>query len=235
MKILFTSIFSSLFLMLSAQQSLVGVDGTLTWSYRNISTDPSSGVQWIVDSREDTEVPIISFTSGLSFNHRFKWNGTIHSGITYSRYGYKITGLTYIDEQGNISGTGDKIYEYYDYIGVPMRIGYSFRLGDKWRLNMLTGAEINFFVLRTFKADIVFQDGSEVHSKSHYTKDTPYDPINVMSATSLGVEYSINDLFTIQASPIFRYALIPISDAPISEYPFSIGINAGFYYKLGNK
>jgi hypothetical protein len=217
---------------LHAQTTRYGISGTLTSSFRTLRTDPSSGVQWIIDMREDMEKPIISFNTGFVFNHRFKFGMTLESGIQYQRFGYENTESAATDNMGNIIGLISS-RELVDYFAIPIRTGYTWKLGEHFLLGPVLGINLNTLFKRTFSYDIQYNDGSEDQGSSTYYDGTGYSRFLIVGNAGIQLDYLIKERFSVRFEPVGYYAITPTADAPIKERPYSIGASAGFLYTLG--
>lgn len=216
----------------TAQVSYVGVNGNFNTTFRTIQAESNSDVQWIVDLREGKERPIFSYSAGFMGGHRFANNLILETGAQYSRFGFEMPNLVLIGSDGKIVSTQNKTTEISHYAGIPLRVGYSFRLNDKFRLNFIVGADANFFLARTFKSNIQWDDGSNSKYKDTYTKNTGYARFLLMGCSNLGIEYAWNQKLLFRIAPSFRYALTPVVNAPIKERPYSMGFELGMGYFL---
>ena len=217
---------------LHAQTTRFGLTGTYTSAFRTLQTDPSSGVQWIIDLREDMEKPISSFNAGFVFNHRFTFGLILETGIHYQRYGYENSSSAAIDNMGNIIGQVSS-KELIDYFAIPFRVGYTWKLGERFMIGPVLGINLNTFFKRTFTYDLRYNDGSEEEGSSTYYDGTGYSRFLIVGNAGIQLDYLIKERFSVRFEPVGYYAITPTTDAPIKERPYSIGASAGFLFTLG--
>ena len=188
-----------------------------------------------MESRDSYEQAFLSYNAGFTFGHRFANNLLLETGAQYSRFGHQMKDFLLTTANSTMVSTKNRSLEISHYAGVPLMVGYSFRLKDKLRLNFLAGADANFFLARTGKFYVQWEDGTDLESKGTYTKNTGYSRFVLMGSTNLGIEYDWNEKLMWRIAPSFRYAITPVADAPIKERPYSYGLNLGVYYKLGSR
>jgi hypothetical protein len=215
-------------------QTRMGLTTTFNQVFRNLTTAPNSGVQWIVDMREEMEKPILSFKTGFVIAHRFHFGLELESGLEFQRYGYQNDGFTAIDAQGNQFGMISS-KELYDYFSIPVRVGYSGKLGNRFRIGAIMGLNLNTFFMRTYTYDITYNDGTEERGSSNYFNGTGYSRFLNMANAGIQVEYAINRSFTVRLEPVGHYAITPVANAPIKERPYSFGLSAEILYTLGSR
>lgn len=74
-----------------------------------------------------------------------------------------------------------------------------------------------------------YSDGHTEINKSFYYG---LSRMNIAAVAGIGMYYFVSEKMHIRIEPVFRHAITPIVDAPIKQYSYSAGINAGIYFSL---
>jgi len=90
-------------------------------------------------------------------------------------------------------------------------------------MNILIYLDYNYFV------EIKYDNGEEKTQNSENALSAR--AINILMLAGLGVEYSIFDKISLHLEPIYRRSLTSINSDPMKFYLWSIGVNAGMYYR----
>jgi hypothetical protein len=227
----------SLPLIVTAQEkksvSQVGINYSVDYCYRALDSDAST--QWIADWREENEHPIIGFNTGATYSYQFKKGLLLEGGFQYTRVGEKFENITFVTIDDD--GTGD-YWNYYDYVGIPIKVGYGLPIGKRLRLSIMSGISTNFFVARQVRSSVTYNDGTSENYSSTYSNEPSgiqYEKVNLVSVSSLGIDIRVFRAFSLRFEPTFRYSITPIMDAPIKQRPYSAGINTSVFYSFGTK
>ena len=78
---------------------------------------------------------------------------------------------------------------------------------------------------------MTFEDPESAETIKNSAK---FSDISIAVIIGAGIDYAINNKLNLRIEPMFRRAIIPLVDAPIKEYHYSLGANFGLYYKLRN-
>lgn len=214
--------------------SQVGLNYSVDYCYRTL--DANSDVQWIADLNDGGEVGVIGFNTGATYSYQFKKGLMLEGGFQYSRVGEQYKSITLTTSQGDI-GEG-QFANYYDYVGLPIKIGYGLQLGKRLRLSVMSGISTNFFVARHVRSTINYYDGTSENFSSTYKKEpsgTQFENVTLVSVSSLGIDIRVFRAFSLRFEPTFRYFITPIMDAPIKQRPYSAGLNTTIFYSFGSK
>jgi len=214
----------------------IGINYSVDYSYRKLdAVDPTyqPGVVW----RNDLEKPKIGFNTGATFLHPFKNGIQLEGGVQYVRFGEQSDSILITTIAVEEVGKGIYINNY-DYLGIPIKIGYGFALGNRIQLSVSSGISTNFFIARHYQINSNFYDGtSDIHRET-YNKEksgSQYEHVNLVSVSSIGVDIQLFSAFSIRIEPTFRYSLNPIISSPIKQRPYSAGINTTLFYRFGGK
>ena len=225
----------SLPLVVTAQEkksvSQVGLNYSVDYCYRALDADAS--VKWIADQRDENEVGVIGFNTGATYSYQFKKGLMLEGGFQYLRLGEKYENMTFVTIDSD--GVGDFI-NYYDYVGIPIKIGYGLSVGNRFRLSIMSGISTNFFLARHYRATVTYNDGT-IEEYSSTTKKEPYgtqyEDVNLVSVSSLGIDIRVFGAFSVRFEPTFRYSITSIADSPIKQRPYSAGLNTTVFYSFG--
>ncbi|MDH4471973.1 MAG: outer membrane beta-barrel protein [Fluviicola sp.] len=225
-------------LVITAQEkksvSQVGLNYSVDYCYRVLDSDAS--VQWIADDRNDSEIGVIGFNAGATYSYQFKKGLMLEAGFQFTRVGEQYKSITFTTSQGDV-GEG-RFANYYDYAGIPIKIGYGLQLGKRLRLSIMSGISTNFFLARQVRSTVNYYDGTTENFSSTYSKEpfgTQFENVNVVSVSSLGIDIRVFRAFSLRFEPTFRYSITPIMDAPIKQRPYSAGFNTTVFYSFGSK
>ncbi len=232
-------IFVSLFLFLSAcsfaQETstqvnsgiFIGLTFSPDYSYRWLQA--GSDIGFIKNYRDSTEIPKIGFTTGFIFLYKKK-RLTFEGGMKFSDKGEKTKNVELYNNNEDPalpSNTIKTTYHLY-YLDFPVKFNYIFFTNNKINAFISAGMSFNLFL---YERDIIKFIGTDQSGTSKGFGDE-LSKINFACQAGAGIDYDINKLFNLRFEPVFRSSIIPIADAPIKQYQYSIGVNFGLLYKL---
>lgn len=215
---------------------------------RTLSTNDASLVKYAIE-RSNSEKPIMSYSLGIRGSFVAANGLTFRGGIAYAknkeRFDFvkerqKIT-KEIKDKDGNVVSTEveekvilDKIYNQYNYLDIPITIGYEKDLKD-FILSLNGGIGLNIWSKQSgkiYKEDIKnvydLKNGGEA-GVSFFRKNAGLSLI-----TSVGLNYKYNERILLLLEPSMRYYLHSLSNAenPISQKYVFIGLNIGLSYRI---
>ncbi len=222
---------------------LFGVNISSDCCYRTLSqNDGSDVVLFITNSRNKREAAKMGYTAGFNICYNISGNFGIESGVQYTNKGYSSKtfdltfgdligpryGFVYPTNSSNLPAKVKFIYNYI-YLDVPVRAVFNFWKG-KLRYIASIGVAANILLKATQTTCFEFENGDQ----KHQTKDQPYDfkTLNISPSISAGIEYSFSKKISLRVEPTFRYGLLQIIDATITEYLWNTGLNITGYYVL---
>lgn len=212
----------------------IGINYSVDYCYRKLAIgDPlyQQGIVWL----NELENPTIGLNTGATFQHSFKNGLIIEGGLQYIRFGEKSDSISVTTVDAVVVGFG--VYRNaYEYLGIPIKIGYQFPLGKRIHLSVSSGISTNFFMARQYTVHYKYFDGSSgvyrVTTQKGMT-GMPYNQVNLVSISSIGIEIRVFKAFSVRFEPTFRYSMNPIISDPIQVRPYSAGINTSIFYGLG--
>ncbi len=245
MKMLFRSALMIFFVLATAD--LVAQDSTTVRSKWSIGMNVSPALAYrdlelvdgsvfptnLVDARNDLEDPrfggSIAIMAAYSFNERF----AIEAGIGYTLHGWQLD-LDELDfgdpidpRRGFVYATEDlvinSIRQEFHYLDFPIRGMITF---GKGRLRSVSSIGGSLNILQR-AANV-----SVINDERRSTEQDYYEDLNFTVMASTGIAFKPEGRSEFRLEPTFRYALLPIIDAPITGYLWSAGVNFGWYVTL---
>lgn len=245
MKILLTLIFIISTLNLLAQEKSefkgwkFGINISPELGYRFLYTNSTdSMMDYIINQRNDWEIPALMISSGLSTEYRFSKLISIKSGIYYSLRGEKSRDHGYGSEYNGFGTYIEKwIYKNrYHYIGVPIIGAFHFLNKEKFQLFTSIGVSFDFLYLRTSRSAYKIHGEEEVKNfeKEKINNDTYYDYnlFNPSGLISIGLDWKLGNKSTIRIEPNFKISILPLLNAPILSNYYNCGLNLGYIYSF---
>jgi len=215
---------------------------------RTLSTNDPSLINYAIE-RSNSEKPIVAYSLGIRGSFVASNGLTFRGGIAYAknneRFDFvkerqKIT-KEIKDKDGNVIRTEieekvilDKIYNQYNYLDLPITIGFEKDLND-FILSLNGGIGLNLWSQQSgkiYKEDIKsvydLKNGGEA-GVSFFRKNAGLSLI-----TSVGLNYKYNERILLLLEPSMRYYLHSLSSAenPISQKYVFIGLNIGLSYRI---
>ncbi len=204
-------------------------------------------------TREETESPGFSFSTGMRFSVVSNYGWAVRSGLVYSQINEKfdyqneseqrITIVTQYDEMGNAIGQDTLIefgarfkttYNHYKMIDIPVIIGYEVNLKEKLTLSFNSGVYLN--ILSRQKGDFLSPNYQLVSFSSE--EENPYpafkNRLNLSVYGSVGVMYGLTDRWQLMLEPHIRYYVDPLTNNNymVEQSYFSTGLITGLRYKF---
>jgi hypothetical protein len=219
----------------------IGLNFSSDYCYRQLKSDGSSEADMIMKSRNDFEIPKLGYSAGINVNYKLNEKFGIEGGLQFSNKGYKrgTQNLTYGDLIDPRNGYTYQVsaaypsqasiaYAYYN-LDIPVKVNYT--LGKR-KLRFIAGAGLttNVFVSRNSKMVLTYSDSHTTTSQASYKSG--YNKVNLSPTVSAGIDCQMKNGNHFRFEPTLRYGLIPVMDAPISEYLWTTGLNLSYYFGI---
>jgi len=204
----------------SGQLHYIGLQGGLTFS--NISDD-----DFVENSKFRKGI-----TSGLNYEFQFSRNLLIGADLLYVQSGY-LSDLIFMDEIGNVIREKAVVKDYYDYLSLPIKLGYE--IGNKIKGFVRIG--INTSIL--LKAQMIiptFDDNFQ--ETGEYKLDVTNDvrKLDLGGIIELGGRYELNEKFELISLIGYRHSFTTSTSSTYFESQvmkhYSFNISIGLKYKL---
>lgn len=171
--------------------------------------------------------PAIFASGGFIFQYNFKNFLSLKAGLSYQRKGYQLTDIPFVDNSGNMQGTG-KISSRLDYLTFPILVKASF------------GKKVNFFVNAGPYAGYLLKktDRTQINGTSNtYTDDLNNNGMNRWDfgiASGIGIAIPIRTFWVISIEARNYSGLLDIADSDNTQWlTNTTDLRVGVAYKLG--
>jgi hypothetical protein len=239
----FTSIALLLVLSMQGQDAAPIAPVASKWSFGvNVSPDlafrrldlaqHNAMLESMIDFRNETEMPRFGYSASIMAGYAINARWGFEAGVGYALRGWEldVSKLTFgdqIDERrGFTYSTGELLRNIgwrFHYLDVPVR--GTFTLGSG-RLRSISSVGISLNLL------IIATHSSSLNNDLRITELNAYNTVNLSPTISTGVAYRLNDRMELRMEPTFRYGLLELREAPITEYLWSAGVNFGWFVRL---
>jgi opacity protein-like surface antigen len=205
------------------QFHLIGVQGGVNLT--NLTTDIPF---------EDSKYRI-GIISGINYEFMFQGKYTLSADILYNQQGFIIK-TNYTDENGNLTGKSTEDKFDYDYLSLPLKIGYT--LGNKIKVFTKIGVCPSVLLKAETKISKVDISGNLINYETFDVKDK-VSKFDLGGLIEFGAGYGLNNNLELFSSFICRKSLTTFSnadyfkDSKMRHYGFSLTI--GLKYKLSKK
>jgi hypothetical protein len=127
--------------------------------------------------------------------------------------------------KANLSYINNTLFQNFSYLELPVIFRY--KLVDKSiDFNLIGGLSYNLLVNNSVHTVI---DGS----RYNIGKTEGMNPLMVSSSLGMGMEYNLNDKFSLNLEPTFKYYLNPSGEfTGLKSHPYSFGVFSGLSYKF---
>lgn len=196
-------------------------------SFRTLYCDDED-VDFVKDIRDDIELPMPTFTTGIAFGYQLNDRFELETGAYYAKKGFHTEKLNYStveDPEG--SGSYARILYSYSYLDVPVTLNSFFFTQS--RLQLVTSVSLTTSFL--LQADEYYRFyGNEDQNTIDLTSTAHYQPVALSAEAGLGISWQLADHFQLRALPTFRYGLTRINKDPITARLWSGGVMVGVHY-----
>lgn len=212
------------------RRTRIGVMLSPDLSYRVLSYNEPNA--WIEDIRNSREKSIYGITGGLGLNYDLSENTVLESGIFFSVKGYQTSSMGLKWPMQNQSyPVSSKVRFSFKFLELPLRLKYFISSGERVRFFVAAGPSINFFMQRKTTVVSELPDGDK--NRDHSTVNAGYSRFSLAAVAGIGVEYYLSQRVLITAEPVYRqFVTSLVVDDDAKEYPYSVGMNVGVYYRL---
>jgi len=222
---------SLLSLNAQAQKLMIGYNFSSDYNYRTLkNSDGSSSADIVIKSRNDDETARFGYTTGLNVCFGLSKHISLETGIQYSNKGYQrkgqYTNLIPFDPSDPVKVSW--VYAY-QYIGIPFKAKFTFGEG---KFRFIAGIGFTTSLLINYKQTATYEYADGHKEKRRSSSTSGFNKIDLSPMISAGASYKLNKKIQLFAEPTFRYGLIRVKDAPVSEKLWNAGLNVGVNYVL---
>lgn len=226
-----------------------GITYSPDYCFRTLKPDGSEIAQTIANRRNADEKPVFGFTTGLSVLFPVSTRFIFETGVHYSSKGEQTKKFDLVWPQPDPSlPVKISSVHHYNYLDIPFKAQFLFARSRMVPLKFLkkvmrgkvSGSDIGFFVSGGFSANVFLNESNtstSEYSDGHVDTQKSYlydglSRVNIAAIAGIGMKYFIAQRISIRIEPVFRHSITPILDAPIKQYLWSAGVNAGLCFSL---
>ncbi len=172
--------------------------------------------------------PDFGYTAGVNLSYQVNgWLG-LEAGLHFANKGYKSSWIPSTNIQGAQLGKA-RYFDHFYYLDIPLTAKF-YILQKRLRLFATAGLSPSIYLDGNYYFEIKYVNGEEKTQNS----ESPLSAraINLVMLAGLGIGYNISNKISLRLEPIYRRSLTSINSNPMKFYLWSIGVNAGMYYRL---
>ncbi len=225
----------------------VGISGGVSDAFRTLNVGNNAGAQ----NRTQNEKSIVTYNSGIEVGATIKNKLIAAVGFRISNYGEKYNysnssvkistrDSTYQDTLGVIHTivldtirtpikNNYTLQNNYQFLTIPILIGYKINIGDKWFVAPCIGANFNY-LLHATSAWFDTKTGEQIS----YVKATNFNQFSFSGTFKLEVGINIKERWSVIFQPEYTrwFQSIYKKSDEIKLYPYSYNFNIGVRYKF---
>lgn len=207
----------------SAQSTRIGITFQPNLTYFTIRPDASS----MANDFKLQNKPLVRFQVGITLFRQLSDKLTFSSGISYSERGFKSQFNTSTISAFNL-GSGYSLKVIDRYLEIPIVFNYYLSKNEKTAWFISGGLKPAIYLNSVSKADGVPNSSNNFYYSAHRK-------INLFATVGFGAEINISEQCQLILWPALEQALLKeVYAAPLSLYPYSIGLNVCLVFSLGN-
>ena len=213
------------------RKTSIGITFSPAYCFRSL--DYAQNNKWIEDLRNENETPIFGYTTGINIKYNLSEKNAIKTGLLFSLNGEqtKYQDLQW-QSQGNNYPQKAKSQFHYKYLAIPLEFAHYFG-SNRLRFFVAAGISLNVFTQKKTNVISIYNNDKNISSSS---VDVGYNKVNIAACVSAGIDYDLSKRFYLSFAPYYaRFLNSVVADKEAKEYSYSLGCNAGIYYKLKKK
>jgi len=119
----------------------------------------------------------------------------------------------------------------YIYLNIPLNIGYSTKLSDKFAVYFKTGIINSFKIYEKIPEFETVEESQQdiIHSEARYFNRTPW---HMQAQLNVGLNYYLTDKFIFGVEPNARYYIKSLVEDNTGGNPYGFGVKIGFKYVI---
>lgn len=206
-----------------------GLTASPDLGYRLLNNNKGDSITGkLINIRNEYEIPVFAFSAGINARAGLLPFLALETGIRYSQYGYKMTGITVTNQVGEvIPGADATSITRFHYIAVPLSCVLSYGR-ERWRVLADAGLEFSYLLHENTLVSITYPDSTD---RINLSWEYPFKRFNLFPFAGVACEYHFNK-WLLSAGPVFRFGVINLSDTPVRTFLWSAGFRFGVYYHL---
>lgn len=216
---------------LPAGKYSIGLSIDPAYSYRTLSKQvDSSSADIIYKSRNEREIAKPGYHFAITMRYQVNNILQIETGFQYANKGYRTKKQSTVFFPPDPGQPTYASFKYnYNYIGIPIIVRALYGR-PKLQFSTSLGVASNLLLNVKTKSKYEYADGHNEHDieSSSYN----YKKFDLAPMLGVGINYRMNNKLLLSIEPTFRYSVLPTTETAIRERFWSVGVNAGLFYKL---
>ncbi len=207
----------------------LGLSFSPDYSYRSLKGISANG-KAIAELRNNTELPVFAFTSGVKLSTLLKKRFTFETGILFSQKGYKQKPQELISQIYDPAIAKSFAYQItYSGIDVPIKLNFYPVKTTKGGLFISAGIANNLIM-----SNKVTYTSEYYNAPSQTVKDIKMGLLYMPSLLlSVGYQQQLSERLFLKAEPSYRRALLDLNGSTlIKTYLYSMGLDVSLFLKL---
>ena len=214
--------------------SSIGLIAGIEYSYRNLSAGSGNAVASLIAARrDDEETGKLNWRAGFNYNRRLSSRLFLKTGVRLASVGYEKENksLQWPSEHNGAGGWAGpdpnlprELRQTRDYWFLELPVAGRYELGGK-KLTPFIEAGLSPTVYLTTRTKTVTDISTEVAFQSGEVYN--FNTWHLVGQLSFGFNCDIGERLQLFGQPTVRYHLTKLADAPVGEYLYNFGIEAG--------
>lgn len=209
----------------------IGINGSPDYCYRRLVMKSSNNATYkLANYKNSTEIPIYSYTGGLSAAYSLNNYFSIGLGAEYSQKGFQTKSMNVVNPTlpDVVLGQGTFRYDF-KYLQLPLKVNFVYGK-KKIRLLASAGLTSSFLLYEQTTTKIDYYNVSGTRESARYDYET--NPFNLFLTGGVGADIKLGKKMGFIFEPTYSYGLFRTMDGSIAEFLWSVGLNLGCYIKL---
>lgn len=210
----------------------IGISYEANLSNRQLNYGSSD--QWIVDLRNENEVPKYGYTTGLIFRYRLHSKFNLETGLLFANRGYTSPKETLIWESNDPKFPSKvKTTVSMNYVEIPFSLNYKLKVG-KLDVYVMGGVSLNYFTNKVTRFKVYFENGDKDISKDK--TDVGFEERTYSFLVGFGMNIPVSDRFLLNIEPVYNQNFTSIiADKNAREYLYSVGVTTKLFLRMKKK
>jgi hypothetical protein len=207
----------------------VGGIGSLDFCFRTLENKEGAvSLNELIVTRNNGEMPKFGYHAGIGFCINASEHFGMETGIMYSNQGYetKLMNYLYPVPDPSLPTKGRSIYNY-NFLDIPLKANFFIGKG-KVRFFGSVGIIANILVAQNETFVKKYEDGRTEY-EVFKTSDN-FEKVVFAGTLSAGIDVKFNKHLNLRLGPHFGHHLGRFKEAAVSQYLWTAGFGAGFYY-----
>lgn len=183
----------------------------------------------LIAMRNQAEMIKFGYHAGLGFCMNASEHFGIEVGVVYSNRGYETKLFNYIYQtppDASMPIQGRSIYNY-NFIDIPVKANF-FAGKGKVRFYGSVGVSANILVAQNETFVKKYQDGHT--DREVFQTNNDFEKVIFSGNVEAGIDIKFNKYLNLRLAPNFSHSIGRFMEGPLSEYLWTAGFGAGFYY-----